>query len=300
MTSRGRHGECQVRSSARCPLSCFRPDQTGVGLVSSSMVDLPRPRGRAWEVAADAAGYEEFNPLDRVNLGGSVEMALLSRPLTELNALSPFWGSGIYAIYFTGNKSDPVYGRLSGSSSPIYVGRSVPRGARKGLIEIEEARRSRALCGRLYHHWDSINQAQNLKAEEFSCRWLVADMLFVPMAEQLVIQNYRPVWNGPIDGFGNNDPGAGRYDQQRSRWDTLHPGRYWASRLTDPPYTSAELRLQVMTWLEGYPPEQAPAVPPILDISVIEAIPENGEAIPEDDDDQQLFLASIHKLFAPA
>ncbi len=31
--------------------------------------------------------------------------------------------------------------------------------------------------------------------------------------------------NKIIDGFGNHDPGKGRYNQLRSRWDKLHPGR---------------------------------------------------------------------------
>jgi hypothetical protein len=38
------------------------------------------------------------------------------------------------------------------------------------------------------------------------------------------------VWNRVLDGFGNHTPGAGRFKQQRSRWDTLHPGRSWAEK----------------------------------------------------------------------
>jgi len=34
-----------------------------------------------------------------------------------------------------------------------------------------------------------------------------------------------------IDGLGNHDPGAGRYNQQRSPWDVIHPGRPWAQKL---------------------------------------------------------------------
>lgn len=243
-----------------------------------------KPQGPAFKQAADSGGYEEFDPLTRWNLGRSVETALLSRPLTEFNTLHPFWGSGIYAIYFTGSTSDPLYGRIAGYPSPVYVGRAVPKGARKGLIEIEEEKRSRVLCDRLYHHWESIDQAENLATEDFSCRWLVADMLFVPMAEQLMIQTYRPVWNLVIDGFGNNDPGERRYDQDRSRWDTLHPGRYWASRLTDPPYTSDELSYRLVAHLDAHPPEEAPTVPPVLQAPVVIVVPE-----PDEDETLQLF-----------
>lgn len=109
-------------------------------------------------------------------------------------------------------------------------------------------------------------------------------MLFVPMAEQLMIQTYRPVWNLVIDGFGNNDPGGGRYNQDRSRWDTLHPGRYWAPRLVDPPYTWDDLRHQLLAHLDAHPPEMAPTVPPILQAPAIVAVPQ-----PDEDEILQLF-----------
>jgi len=72
------------------------------------------------------------------------------------------------------------------------------------------------------------------------------------------------VWNVVIDGFGNHDPGAGRYNGERTRWDTLHragtglPG----SRA---PYTVAGLRARVAAHLDDYPPESAPTVPPLRD-----------------------------------
>jgi hypothetical protein len=91
-------------------------------------------------------------------------------------------------------------------------------------------------------------------------------MLFVPMAERLMIQTYRPLWNLLIDGFGNHDPGGGRYDQERSRWDTLHPGRHWAPRLAEPPYTAAELRTQARAHLDEHPPELAPVLPPVTGV----------------------------------
>jgi len=33
-----------------------------------------------------------------------------------------------------------------------------------------------------------------------------------------------------LDGFGNHDPGKGRYEQAKSDWDIIHPGRVWAER----------------------------------------------------------------------
>jgi hypothetical protein len=244
-----------------------------------------RPRGKRWENAADAVPYEEYDPLNRVNLGRSVETALVSRPLVGFNSLFPFWGSGIYAVYFTGPNDHSLYGRIAGSPSPVYVGRARPKGSRKGRSKGETGGRSKALSDRLYHHRGSIDQAENLAAEDFSCRWLVSDMLFVPMAEQLMIETYRPLWNGLIDGFGNNMPGGGRPDQVRSRWDTLHPGRYWAYDLPDPPYSVNDLQLQVQAHFSEHPPESAPVVPPIIDADAIDTTYDDEG----DEDDSQLF-----------
>jgi hypothetical protein len=55
--------------------------------------------------------------------------------------------------------------------------------------------------------------------------------LVVPV-EASLIRQYRPLWNMVVDGFGNHDPGKGRYNQAKSEWDILHPGRLWADRLT--------------------------------------------------------------------
>jgi Eco29kI restriction endonuclease. len=46
-----------------------------------------------------------------------------------------------------------------------------------------------------------------------------------------LIRYYTPIWNTLVDGFGNHDPGKGRYNQAKSDWDVLHAGRPWADRL---------------------------------------------------------------------
>jgi hypothetical protein len=47
----------------------------------------------------------------------------------------------------------------------------------------------------------------------------------------MLIDLFNPVWNKLLDGFGNHDPGKGRYLQQRAPWDTIHPGRAWAEKV---------------------------------------------------------------------
>jgi Eco29kI restriction endonuclease len=48
--------------------------------------------------------------------------------------------------------------------------------------------------------------------------------------EAALIKLSQPLWNSAMDGFGNHDPGRGRYEQAKSDWDVIHPGRAWAER----------------------------------------------------------------------
>lgn len=113
---------------------------------------------------------------------------------------------------------------------PVYVGRAIPKGGRKGL-EGFDVPHGEALCKRLREHSDSINAVRNLKLADFRCRWLVVDEVFIPLGESLLISHYRPVWNAVVDGFGNHAPGSGREKGKKPMWDILHPGRRWADRL---------------------------------------------------------------------
>ncbi|MBO9325413.1 MAG: Eco29kI family restriction endonuclease [Roseiflexus sp.] len=89
----------------------------------------------------------------------------------------------------------------------------------------------------LREHALSIEQAEDLNLTDFRCRYLVVDDIWIPLAETLLIEMYQPVWNTIVSGFGNHVPGKGRHRQQRSAWDTLHPGRPWAAKIQDHPKT---------------------------------------------------------------
>ncbi len=217
-----------------------------------------------WEKAADAYGYEPYDPLNRVSLGRSVESALMARPLTPLDKVPPFWGSGIYSLYAgAGADTAGLYAPLVGTPAPVYVGQARARGARKGLEIADIPERSRALWSRVDEHRASVEQAADLDVQVFLVRWLVSDELFVPMAEALMINTYLPVWNRVVGGFGNHDPGAGRRQQARSQWDTLHPGRSWAVALVESVHARPDLARLVTDHLKAHPPQLAPAVPPV-------------------------------------
>lgn len=178
-----------------------------------------------------------FNPLDKANLGESVAEALLQRPVGPMPPAVPFVGAGVYAIYYEGDfalyREVADQNRESRYRWPIYVGKAVPAGARKGGYDLG-ADPGQALFKRLAEHATSISEAENLSLDDFRCRFLVVDDIWIPLAESLLIEMFMPLWNRKIDGFGNHDPGRGRHRQQRSAWDVIHPGRSWAAKLRSP------------------------------------------------------------------
>lgn len=154
-------------------------------------------------------------------------------PVYELPVPSNFLGSGIYAIYYTG--AFDLYERISQVNRlrydlPIYVGKAIPTGARRG----KGGREGNSLFKRLSEHAKSIQAVDNLDLSEFHCRFVIIpheeDALISPI-ESAIIKQYNPLWNSWVDGFGNHDPGGGRYNQARSQWDVIHRGRTWAEKL---------------------------------------------------------------------
>lgn len=180
-----------------------------------------------------------YNPLDRRHLGESIVGALLDTEIIQLKGLHKFFGAGIYAIYYTGSNqlyaplAKPNQGR---ATHPIYVGKAVPKGGRKGVQDSSIA--STALYSRLGEHADSIRACGDFKIEDFTCRYLAVEDIWIGLGESLLIQTFRPVWNHVVDGFGNHDPGGGRYEGRKPLWDELHPGRAWAARCKKPPKLS--------------------------------------------------------------
>ena len=192
----------------------------------------------------DSIGY---NPLDKQNLGISVRDALLGQKIAPMSSLLSegkqlkerrFFGAGIYAIYYVGDY--PLYepvaqGNRDGKfRNPIYVGKAVPKGARKGGI-VKSARPSSSLFARLRQHAAGIQSATNLDIADFYFRYLVVDDIWIPLGETYMIEGFRPLWNYIIAGFGIKTPGKRRQGQQTSLWDTLHPGRGFVTKLNLPP-----------------------------------------------------------------
>jgi len=196
--------------------------------------------------------FEPYNPLDERNLGASVAEALLERDVVRMDSLPRFHGAGIYAIYYAGDF--PPYRAVAERNRnglfewPIYVGKAVTAGARKGLVD-HSAKAGPKLYDRLNEHAESIRLACNLNLDDFYCRALVVKDIWIPLGESLVINKFAPVWNRLLDGFGNHDPGKGRYEGMMTRWDVVHPGRAWATKCKARHESASQLEGEVAAYL---------------------------------------------------
>ena len=170
--------------------------------------------------------------------------ALMEYPAGELPPGEAFEGAGVYTLHYTGPFR--AYAAIE-ENVPIYVGKADPPGRRQGRTSAS----GQVLRNRLQEHADSIDAATNLDLSDFRCRWLVLDPVWISLTEQVLIAEYQPVWNAVVGGFGNHDPGAGRRNQRRSRWDTLHPGREWAFDLRDREDTDIEIAAAIQRFLQA-------------------------------------------------
>ncbi len=157
-------------------------------------------------------------------------------PVHQLPPPERFYGTGIYALYYTG-QSTPYskYAELNrlAYEFPIYLGKAVPKGWRQSRAAHAVGQKSTELYSRIREHANSIAKVSNLEIDDFACRFMIfegssSDM--IGTLEAAVIKWKRPLWNTYLDGFGNHDPGKGRYEQAKSEWDVLHPGRSWAKK----------------------------------------------------------------------
>ncbi len=157
-------------------------------------------------------------------------------PIQIIPASERFQGTGVYAIYCTAKigvyKDFHDINRTS-YDVPIYVGKAVPAGWRQARSANTENSESYELNNRIREHGRSIEQGAGLKLNDYRCRFMIlegAESDLIGTAEAALIRSYKPLWNSLIDGFGNHDPGSGRYEQAMSDWDVCHPGRLWAKK----------------------------------------------------------------------
>lgn len=157
-------------------------------------------------------------------------------PVHHLPPPESFFGTGVYAIYYTGpSKIYAKYQELNrlAYNYPIYVGKAVPKGWRQSRVADAEISQTSELWSRINQHARSIEVVKNLRLSDFRCRFMICEHVaseMISTVEAALIKWNRPLWNTRLDGFGNHDPGKGRYEQAKSDWDVIHPGRSFADK----------------------------------------------------------------------
>lgn len=178
-----------------------------------------------------------FDPGAPDAAGRLVAIALLAQPRLPLADVGQMYGSGCYAIYYKGDH--PYYAAVSGTETPIYVGKADPAHG--------EARNSRdqgpKLTGRLLDHRRMIVTVEKwadehpdpanhpIRIADFEYRRLVVATNAQLVAEQCLIDFFKPIWNNEMGicwGISKHGDSAGTRANKRSPWDVLHPGRGWA------------------------------------------------------------------------
>lgn len=209
--------------------------------IRATMTDLTRLLRELDPIRQPTAIFDPANPKI---VGRFIALALVAQPRHSLAAIEPFYGSGVYAVYYNG--SFPLYAPLSGSETPIYVGQAAP--AVNNARNAEE--QGNRLARRLEEHRRNIvRAAASLDIGDFEFRSLVVQSGWETAAEDYLIHLFRPIWNNEtrlVFGLGKHGDAAETRGNRRSPWDTLHPGRVWAANqlLTDaktPDQIEAEL-----------------------------------------------------------
>lgn len=167
-----------------------------------------------------------FDPSNPEFVGQLIGKTLIEQTRNPLGDLPKFYGSGVYAIYYRG--SFDAYRPIKNKEVPIYVGKAdPPTPDAKTVME-----QGPKLCNRLGEHAKSVRAASStLDINDFECRFLVVQSGWQRSAEDYLIHRFHPIWNQRICyGFGKHGDDPGTRGNTRSQWDTLHPGRKWATK----------------------------------------------------------------------
>lgn len=94
-----------------------------------------------------------FDPSNPEFVGKLIGRTLIEQPRNPLGKLPKFYGSGVYAIYYTGTY--PAYRPIRNKETPIYVGKADPPTPEAKTV-VEQGPK---LCARLGEHAKSVRTA---------------------------------------------------------------------------------------------------------------------------------------------
>ena len=136
----------------------------------------------------------EFNPLHPRNLARGIADALNDEPLLPLPPAERFEGAGVYALYYLGQFEPYETDRRREETDLCRQG-----GSRRDRVQGSH-RISMRLLAR-YSLADSrstrnqLTQPRTWTSADFKYRALVVDPFYANVAEVLLIQRWKPIWN---------------------------------------------------------------------------------------------------------
>lgn len=193
--------------------------------------------------------------------------SLINRPRVRLSDVEDdrVFGSGVYAVYYDG-ASVPAYEPLSGTETPIYLGKAVPEDPTAETVESQGP----VLWNRLRQHAKSI-QLGGLDPAEFTTRHAVIQSGMEGAVEDFLIRLFKPIWNKETKichGIGKHGDRATTRGNRRSPWDTMHPGRLWADATAEDQRTREEIVAAIGHHLRENPP--VPTREQLIDLLTLE------------------------------
>lgn len=192
-----------------------------------------------------------FNPSNPQVVGRFVALAMVAQQRIQLADLERSYGSGVYAIYYSGKF--PAYAPISGTETPIYVGKADPA-SRNAKTPREQGDK---LSARLMEHRKNIALATTtLDLVDFQCRALAVQSGTEDTAEKYLIHLFNPIWNsetGILYGLGKHGDSAGTRQHPRSPWDTMHPGRVWAAASASDSKTVPQIDAELAVHFNKHP-----------------------------------------------
>ncbi len=223
-----------ILAALKALLEVLPPESGNLANLKSSVLSRLRLQiestiGRLQELEKDLDPIKPakniLDPSDPSLVGKLIADTLLLQERHPLAEIPKFYGSGVYAIYYTGYFD--AYVPIANTETPIYVGKADPAIPQASTAKEQGLR----LSDRLNDHRKTI-KASNLEIEDFEVRYLSVKSAWQGTAELYLIDRFRPVWNKETKvcfGFGKHGDKASTRSNRRSAWDTLHPGRKWAT-----------------------------------------------------------------------
>jgi hypothetical protein len=233
---------------AKAPVSELRRLRSDIIAVIDRLV----PLSRALDPIRQPAFV--FDPTNPEIVGQLIGGTMMEQPRYPLGTVPKFYGSGVYAIFYNGDYE--AYGPIRRKNTPIYVGKADPPTPNAKTVEEQGPK----LSSRLGEHAKSVSAAKStLKLDDFECRFLVVQSGWQRSAEDYLVGLFRPIWNYKIcHGFGKHGDDPKTRANTRSPWDTLHPGRLWATREGNVKgtLTTGQIRARIKEHFLKHPPSR--------------------------------------------